>query len=218
MKELKSGKVNTPNIWLCTVYLIIGSALGTFAFYLYISYALGDGFVGVLSKAHGVVIQAAQETAFTKEDQEALADLVKNGHVLTQGQLIETMAQFYSDIINILITVIAALGVLGFLYVKGISKHEAQTIAAEEAQRYTDTKWFKQEIIDGVHKETSEYISGMQKDLEELLGQVPDQLVDSIEAAIVNLERLEQRMAIIENEISKDDMSEEEGSDINLEK
>lgn len=217
MRELKSCKLKAPNILIGIVCLIIGSALGTFAFYLYLSYGLGDGFISIISKAHGVIIHAPQETAFTHKDQEALNNLVKNGHVLTQDQLIETMAQFYSAIINQLLMVIAALGVLGFLYVKGISKHEAQTIAAEEAQKHTDTKWFKQEIIDGVHAEASEYITGMQKDLEDFLAQVPDQLVDNVEAAIANIERLEQRIEVIENEISKDDTSEEEGSDINLE-
>lgn len=217
MKDLTNCQLKAPNILIWIVCLIVGSALGTFAFYLLSLYVLGDDFVETMLKAHGVLINAPQEAAFTQKDQEALNNLIRNGHILTQDQLISIISQFYSDIINQLLMVIAALGVLGFLYVKGISKHEAQTIASEEAKQYTSTKWFKQEIIDGVLTEASKEIDTMRSDLEDLIGDVPGEFVDSVETKIAEIEEIKQKISTIEEKISKIDNSEEEGSDINLE-
>lgn len=223
MSRLQKTKFEAPNIFIGVVCIILGSALGVGIIYIASYYFLGDSFSSAMSSAHGIVINSPLESQFTASDQKALGNLVKNGHVLTQSQLIEAMTSFYSGIINILLMVIAVLSALGFLYIKGVSKHEA----AEEAKKYANTSAFREEIIDGLEARTSEYIKGMQNSLEELVEQVPadyfesvtiiDELKKDIENIQVQFRLGSQRLNVIEKKIAKDDRTEEGGSDRNIE-
>ncbi len=189
--------IKVPSIFIGTICLIIGSAIGVFAIYLYLTLVLGDGFVATLTGSHGVVIGSNNNPALNTESLASLGNLIRNGHVLTQEQLIAAMSQFYSDLINILLVIIGVLGVIGFLYIKGISKYEAHQIAKEEAEDYTSSDKFKEDVAQRVEEKASEYIDPLMNDFD----------------SFVSENQWEERITKIEEFIASQDSSDRENAE-----
>ncbi len=133
---------NGTQSWLFLPACIVGSAIGTFLFFLAGTLFLGDPAGDWFMSAHAVFVsEKAKDLTFEQEFQ--LQNFVRNGIVITTDGLLSQITDFYGSIIQTLIGMFFVFGLISFFLLRWHSKREIEntiSIAVEDAfGKYTKT-------------------------------------------------------------------------------
>lgn len=120
-------------IWRYSISLFLGALFGTFAFLCLASFLLGTPISDSLLSAHGVLIQNGKEELTTQQIFE-VQQLLKKGMILSADGLISNMQSFYGNLITVLVSFFAALGVFSVVYAKWLSRGQIDDLVSDRTE------------------------------------------------------------------------------------
>lgn len=186
--------------------LLIGSALGAFAFLLLFTFWQGSPITSSLIEAHGAIIVKPQNT-LSEQHIAQMNELMRGGTVLTADQFLDHTTSFYETLITVLVTLLGLVAGTAYMYIKSVS---ADT-ASEQAKKYSlesfETDKFRLKIDEKLapHIENLSDAFDTQAALQHL-----EKISDDLPSLKIKIEALEQQIKAISNKIAKSDLSEEQ--------
>ena len=181
--------------------IFLGSAVGTFAFLLLAFFLFGsDPIKTGIVNAHGFILNSEKAQQCSPAELVNLANLVKKGYVLTTNDLISDVTSFYSGLIQILVVIIAVLGVVAFMYVKGQSETAASKMAIESVNSHFRSKTFHDDMKSIANTHFVPMKTMLDADIQELVERVQ------------KIENVDKRIRALEEAISRLDSDEMENS------
>jgi len=94
----------------------------------------GDDFI---SQLHGVITTPPKEN-LSEKDKLLLYHLIEQGHILSPNDLIENIIAHYSSLIEFLMLIVSAIGIIAFMYIKGESTSKAEEVAENTSQKIAE--------------------------------------------------------------------------------
>lgn len=127
---------------LVKAFLItFGSAVGGFAFVAFAVIIAGNPVTDVITSAHGFLINREPAT-LSEEENAYLLYLIEEGHVVPIQNFIAQIADYYANIIAILLVLIAVVAGLAYLYIRMVSKQEAEDLTRAAVKERFDSAEF----------------------------------------------------------------------------
>lgn len=115
------------------IILLFGVFLAAFIFFKFSNLIYAENFIQKITGATAVLNTPSKGKDMTADDMQKIIDLVDNGHVLTQDQLLATITQFYNSIINILVLIISVLGIAAYFSIRASSRNHVEEISEKYA-------------------------------------------------------------------------------------
>ncbi len=105
--------------------LFLGAAFGVAAIYAIAALYLGSPISDALKSAHGILVNE-HPMPVTPDEYHLIADMIAQGKIIPANGHVSDVADYYRGVIEILVMVIALLGVLAFIVVRATSKQAAE--------------------------------------------------------------------------------------------
>ena len=199
--------------------LFLGAMTGAFLFLLVAALWLGSPVQELAIIAHGNLVNKPA-IPLTPDQTTKLSQLIAAGAVIPAESILQKITDFYTVIINLLISLWAILGVSAYMYIKAGNHEIAKATAEERTDQYIDD-FFKSHSF---HENLTNICKNQFGDaMNNAVGDFTD-FVDNTSSVISNLEkRLESqkrdydiRLQSLEAFTSQHDTEENAGGDINL--
>lgn len=192
------------------ILIFSGAVTGTVLFLFVTAMVLGDPINDTVVSAHGLIFE--ESVVDLSDSEKALvARLLANGGIISPSMLLSEMSSFYERVITILTVLISILGFIAFMYVKSISVDGARDLVSKEVEKSLNS---------GAHKElVGKRVDAVSADVLEDLNSLYDDMSNFfIDSQKYSIQDLYERLALLERNIGESDFSEDEGSDLLIDK
>lgn len=142
-----------------------------------------------VESVHGLFYQPKR--SLTDSEWIALSELVFSGQLLTSQELLIQVTNFYTNLINTLIALIAILGVIAFLYVKASSSDVMEQAAENTVKAHFEKQRFKDELTTLISRRIEDVKDGAEIET-----------ID-IENIVETLEELSEKVRVLEDRAKK---------------
>lgn len=143
----------------------------------------------VVDSVHGLFYQPKR--SLTDSEWEALSELIFSGQLLTSQDLLIQVTNFYTNLINTLIALIAILGVIAFLYVKASSSDVMEQAAENTVKVHFEKQKFKDELTTLISMRIQDVKDGTEIE------------ISDIEDIVETLEELSEKVKVLEGRADK---------------
>lgn len=190
--------------------VVVGSAMGGFLFIFFAAIYAGNPIGDAILSAHGFLINK-EPANISEKDSAYITYLIEKGHVIPVESYIGQISDYYSDIISTLILVIGLVSGAAFIYIRAVSKLDAEDIAKNTTEIYFESHEFKSRVSEAIKK-------GLDKEIESgtiylSMSQMQKISDDFYEGKEKLYERLREELI---GYFSENDGSEEGGGDMRL--
>lgn len=107
-------------------------------------------------------LDSSSKPKLSRIDQQALHKLIDSGAVISPENIFTHTMAYYDNIIVILVALLGIMGILAFMYARGLSKDHAEKVAAESARQYVSnhfaSKAFDKEVESRLSLSASQYL------------------------------------------------------------
>lgn len=124
-------RISRPPVWSC-ILIIVGSALGAFAFLTLFTFWQGSPIQSSLMEAHGAVL-VKPTNPITESQITQINELMRGGTVLSADQFLDHTTSFYETLISILVTLLGLVAGIAYMYIKSVSVESAK----DQARKYS---------------------------------------------------------------------------------
>lgn len=182
------------------IWLASGAAVGVFLFLLCAALWVGSPIQDLVMSVHGRFVDHPTHQ-LTEAQIESLNVLIRHHAVIPAEKLIEQIVNFYTNLINLLVALLAILGVVAYMYVR-ISSREA---VLRQAEDYMESDRFKDVLSDQIGKKFGESLSMYASDY-----------VERTEALEKKMANLQKKYSKMEKLLAEFDEEESEGGELTL--
>ena len=150
-------------MWNKSILIIVGSALGAGIFLLCAAMWVGSPIQDLVVSTAGRLIDHPTHE-LTASQVEALTELIKHHAVMPADQILSHIVSFYTTLINLLVGLLTALGIIAYMYIRSSSDEQAH----KQTTRYLGSDEFKGlvgkevkiEFTKSVHMEVGDITDG----------------------------------------------------------
>lgn len=107
-----------------------------------------------------------------EQESELLKVMAENGEVISPSMLLDALSALYGNVIQLLIALIAVLGVVGFLYIRAVSRNAAESMAEAEVKKLADDDKVQSTVEEMVERSLEELKDNFNEQIKELKNQV----------------------------------------------
>jgi hypothetical protein len=195
--------------------VVVGAAIGGFLFLLFAVLYVGEPLTDAVISSHGFLFNS-EPIDLTATQTIVLEALVAQGHILPIESYIGQISSYYGTIINVLIVVIGLISGAAFLYIRAVSKIDAEEIVSSAAVEASKTYFGSTEFSGSVSKMVRECVE-REKEVGSLSFEIGEfrGMLDQLAAAEESLAQAEDRIVerVLESIAAQQDTSEGDEGD-----
>lgn len=183
--------------------IFIGASTGSFLFLICASLWAGSPIQDLVVSAHGRIVDHPDHK-LTPEQVKDLMVLIEHHAVLPADVIIEKVVEFYTTLINLLIGLLAILGIIAYMYIRTTSSEQVSA----QTDSFLNSDNFKNLVITAVGRDFNSAIEIASGDYAEML--------DSWGVVVEKISALEKGLKRIEHTLSERDAEESGGESLNI--
>ncbi|MCE3232323.1 MAG: hypothetical protein K0R98_580 [Rickettsiaceae bacterium] len=177
----------------------LGSFVATLFLWFMLALFYGNPISNMFINAHGYYLQDLSKPPLSNETKKTIEKLIHEQRIAPPDEILKSAMSFYDTLITYLIGLIGLSAFIGFLYIKAVSRRQAEEMIQNEFLRFVNDSLKFDEKLNAKIKDDLEYFSELGNDigremesLNQLRGDL-EQLKEELEGRISSLDEEETR-------------------------